>query len=136
MSRFYKIIEHPSDLFLEVKGKSKPELLTNSFRALTEILVENIGPIKKVVKNKYTYDGDMLMRIKTLLSDFLFELYNGRIFKQIITYTENESTTNLDIEIIEPATISFLYEAKAITYHQLKLWHKSGTYYLRFLVDL
>lgn len=139
MNARYQILEHPSDVGIEVYGRSLEELFENAASGLFSIISvpEGVGTAQRLhVRVDSTDVENLLVR---WLSELLY-LYDGEDFLMARAEVRSVSPTFLEGFVFGEAYDSKKHElkldVKAITYHQLLVENASGRWKARYFVDV
>ncbi len=135
----YTIGDHPSDLELNVRGRTLKELFAEAARGLIEYTRPPAvsGPLDRRPVNLTAADREELL--VTWLDEIIYLLETGFLPELPISIdrlTENELETSLPGRPVGPGEASAGTEVKAATYHQLSI-HRSGKLWqARVILDL
>jgi SHS2 domain-containing protein len=130
----YEILEHKADLKIKAFGKTKEELFLNMLKAMSD----NQKPefLEKEIKRQIEIKA---LDLSALLVDFLNEaLYLSQTNHE--SYFEvnfkDFSDNKIKAELIGKKIIRFGEDIKAVTYHDLSVEKKNGTWEAIVLFDI
>ena len=132
----YKILEHPSDLKIQIFGKTKDELFLNALRAMADVLSPEIQDTEQEIRNKIEVYN---LNLDNLLVDFLNEiLYLSQVNKRVYNNIKffKFSDKGLQGELVGYNVEKFGEDIKAATYHKLKIEKKNNLYQAVVLFDI
>ncbi|MGD0329502.1 MAG: archease [Nitrososphaeria archaeon] len=142
MPRFYKMLDHVSDAFVEVTGASLEECFSRAGLAVVDLMVD-LSSISRVSEQNFEVEG---FDLKSLLYNFLEQV--------LVKVTSMEFLPNsLEVKIVEVDSGYVLtargvgemflegkhkakLEVKAVTYHLMEIYDAKGKFVIRFLLDL
>ena len=132
-----------TDALIESYGTNLEEAFDNAARGLVDTMVD-IKTIKENIEEKFEVSGRDLKNllynwlesvlVKVTLNEFVFSSFNVKIQKNIFGGFEIKGVglgEKLDLKKHKPKT-----EAKAVTYHLMRINEKKGQVSVRFLIDL
>ncbi|MCJ7507015.1 archease [Candidatus Bathyarchaeota archaeon] len=139
----YEFLEHVSDAYIAAYGRSLEEAFQNAALAMFEVMTDT-HKIEQKIEDKISVDGwdekALLYNwLEQLLLKFEIErkLYSKFDVSELI-HADNEWKLRatafgelFDTSKHEPRT-----EVKAVTYHQMEIGRRNGTYVLKFILDL
>ncbi len=135
----FEIIDHTADLGIVVAGTTLKELFQNASNAMMQIMLKQ-GPEETGEPINISVQGadlpDLMVR---WLGEILY-IFQGE--NRLVTQTKiSEITPNhLDAQIKTiPFTLAkheILTEIKAVTYHQIEVIRKGGSWNARIIFDL
>ncbi|MEM1985615.1 MAG: archease [Nitrososphaeria archaeon] len=142
MSSFYKILEHVSDAYIEVTGKSLEESFSRAGLAVVDIMVD-LDSISPTSSLDVSVEGfDLYSLLYNFLEDVLVRVSGGeflpckidvridRVGEEFILFAKYFG---------EPFVLGkhrAKLEVKAVTYHLMEIIEKGREYIVRFLLDL
>ncbi len=133
----YHLLDHTSELSLQVTGHSLPDLFSDALEGTMHILKhQSLKATKPIIRNIKLTAPD----ITTLLIDFLNEtLYLAQTHKEIypqITFVKLEST-QLQATLKGLPVKSFDDDIKAVTYHQAHVHqNQAGEWQTKIVYDI
>ena len=130
----YEILDHPSDVRVRVFGDTKEELFLNAMEGMNAVLKPDL--LKKTTNRRVAVNS---YDLNALLVDFLSEvLYLSQVNKEIyIDVVFNKfSDKELEGELKGNKVESFSEDIKGVTYHDLKIEQKNGSYEAVILFDI
>ena len=133
--RYYRQIEHTSDLGIRVWGADLKELFINSACAMYDLIVDikAVDPVVQIEIETKADDRDQLLR--NWLSELLY-YFNTKelIFKDFkITHLDDYNIKSIaNGEKIDKARHNIMHEIKAITFHDLDIKREDN----RFITDI
>lgn len=132
----FKILEHPSDLKIRAFGKTKEELFENAMVGMFKSAKYGIEPKSQNLKAKIKIKS---IDFPSLLVDFLNEiLYLVETKKEVYQkvnfkkFSENE----IKAELIGKKLKRMGVHIKGVTYHDLDISQKDGTWQATILFDI
>jgi len=141
MPRFYRILEHISDAFIEVRGRNLEEAFGKAALAMTDIMVK-LGRIEGRERHTFEVRGrDLYKLLYNWLEAVLLKETNGEaLFRSFDVRIEKEDGYRLSAEGMgEPLDIRKHrphLEVKAVTYHLMEVIEEKRGVRVRFLLDL
>lgn len=136
MSCAYTDLDHPADLFLEIRGRVVGELLENALYALYRQItdVKAVQPNNELVLE--VVGSSVETTLRALLAEALFRFEvdgfvaaGARVDVQTGPMTPRAETSHLPAEAhlwgetVDPLRHPLFAEVKAVTYHQLTATH-------------
>ncbi|HYQ87531.1 MAG TPA: archease [Bacteroidota bacterium] len=135
----YTILEHPSDLGIEARGRTLPELFQRAATALCSIIVELETVRVREQREVVITASDREQLFVRWLTEILY-LYDGTGFVCKDFRVESLSSTNLKAtvlgEALRPSIHSRLLDVKAVTYHQLSVRQHDEGWVARVFLDI
>jgi SHS2 domain-containing protein len=142
-SRKFRLLNYMSDALVESYGPTLEEGFRNAAEAMTAVMVDlrTVSP-KRVARDVMVsgFDRENLLYnwLEAVLvrKDTEREIYRSSSVK--IQRTDGGFTLRGTLygERIDPSRHSFKRDVKAITYHEMSVRKKRGSYVMRFLLDL
>jgi SHS2 domain-containing protein len=142
----YSILEHTADKGLEVLASSLPDLFETAAQGLFALMIdlEDHPPSEKMALEVNAIDTEMLF--VRWLNELLyhFEVHKRLFAKfkvELIEGNERKALrANVRYQVVDPQTIATIEwngaPVKSVTYHDLVLESRDGTWYARFYVDV
>lgn len=139
----YKFIEHTADIAVEVEGKTIEELFTSSFYAWRDAVLE-LNNIKNDHSKKFLFNANSTEELLIeMLSELNYQLYTKKwialSIKKLMIQKLNESY-HLEVEVFgqsfNPDNHFIKEEIKAVTFHQMNIEERNGTYFTRIVFDI
>ena len=135
----YTILEHPSDLGIEARGRTLPELFRQAAIALVSIIVE-LETVRETEQREVVIAAtDREHLFVRWLTEILY-LYDGTGFVCKDFRIGSLSGTNLRAtvlgEALRPSVHRRLLDVKAVTYHQLAVRRQSEGWVARVFLDI
>lgn len=135
----FEIIEHTADVGLRVDAETAPELFSEAGRGFASLLVEN----PEAVAGREAVHIDIKAEdLPTLLHDWLSELlfiYSTRGLV-LVEFDIAIHGTRLEAmafgELFDPIKHLGYLDIKAITYHQLILEQRAGSWHGQVIIDI
>ena len=118
----YEIGDHPSDLELKVRGKTREELFLNAARAVGEFITPRPGsgpPARRIIRLSAENREELLV---AWLNEILFLLQSGRIKFHRFRFRELSGTSLRAVgegRKLAAKELRGCPEVKAATYHDL-----------------
>ncbi|HEY4003206.1 MAG TPA: archease [Candidatus Xenobia bacterium] len=135
----YRIVEHTSDVGLEVEAPTLPALFERAGAAFSDI-VFGLSSIEAREATAWEVDGDDL---GGLMVAYLSEvLYRFEVEERVFCRYDvgSASDTHLSVqawgERFESGRHHVLEPVKAVTWHQLEVVHRDGQWHARVILDL
>lgn len=135
----YHLLDHTADMGLEIKGADPADLFKNAGRALLNIMLGHI-PLKGSDTIKISLTGDDLSDLMVRWLTEILYLFEGE--RLIVTDINIDSLASAAIDAtmmtipFDPQQHEILREIKAVTYHQIDVTRKHGTWEARVIFDL
>jgi len=133
----FKILEnHPADVRVYVRGKTKQKLFLNALLAMNKILDPQIRTRVKSISRKIKIKS---IDLNALIVDFLNEvLYQVQTNKEIYFQVQFKKfkDTEINAELIGRPFESLKEDIKAATYHNLEIKRKKGFFETMILFDV
>jgi SHS2 domain-containing protein len=136
----FRYIDHPSDIGVEVEGKSLEELFLNAAQAMLSIIADSNGagnmdkPIRKTLRVEEDSAEELL---HSFLTEILWLIGTQDFFPRAIRF-RSLSETSVDAELsggpLEKEALK--NEIKAVTYHQLKVRTEGEKLVTRIIFDV
>jgi SHS2 domain-containing protein len=147
LAEAYVELEHPADLFLEVRGKSLTLLMEHALYALYDHLVELAG-VRLIERRDASADGDTPAdALRTMLAEALY-LFDAEGFVagtaevSVTDAAEQGEETRCAVtaalwgETLDRDRHSLLNEIKAVTYHRLEVCEAPEGWRATVLLDV
>ncbi len=142
MSSFYKILEHVSDAYIEVTGKSLEECFSRAGLAVVDIMVD-LDSISPTLSLDVSVEGfDLYSLLYNFLEDVLVRVSGGEFLPCKIDVRIDRVGEGFILfakYFGEPFVLGkhrAKLEVKAVTYHLMEIIEKGREYIVRFLLDL
>ena len=138
----YTFLEHTTDALIEAYGTNLDEAFENAARGLVDTMID-IKTIEEKNEEKFVvYARDLMGLLYNWLELVLVKVtMNGLVFSSFDVKIRKNSRgfeikgigigETLDLKKHKPKT-----EAKAVTYHLMRINEKKGQVSVRFLIDL
>ena len=138
----YTFLEHTADALIEAYGTNLDEAFENAARGLVDTMID-IKTIEEKNEEKFVvYARDLMGLLYNWLELVLVKVtMNGLVFSSFDVKIRKNSRgfeikgigigETLDLKKHKPKT-----EAKAVTYHMMRINDKKGKVSVRFLIDL
>ena len=138
----YTFLEHTADALIEAYGTNLDEAFENAARGLVDTMID-IKTIEEKNEEKFVvYARDLMGLLYNWLELVLVKVtMNGLVFSSFDVKIRKNSRgfeikgvgigETLDLKKHKPKT-----EAKAVTYHLMRINEKKGQVSVRFLIDL
>ena len=136
----YRYLEHVTDAFIEVTGKTLEEAFENAGMAVVDTMV-NLKSIDEKSEKKINVNGkdlsDLLYNwLEAIIILTITEGFVARRFVVELTKKEDyELKANLIGEELDFKKHQFKVEIKSPTFHLMEIKHEKGVV-MRFLLDL
>ena len=127
-----------ADMAFEAYGSDISEMFANAGRALMSVMFD----LKTVAKKEKRHIELSAPETTTLLHDFLHEILftfetEQLIFKDFRVETDGRKlSADLFGEKFDPKKHRFIIDVKAITYHNMEIAKKNGTWRCQVVVDV
>jgi SHS2 domain-containing protein len=135
----YTIIDHPSDLGIEVRGETLSEVFRLAAVALMSVIVDPSTVRSRGSRNVDLTASDVEQLLVRWLGEILY-LYDGRRFVCKDCIVRALSPTLLEATVtgeeFAPDRHRTRVDVKAVTYHQLTVREDSGGALARVFLDL
>lgn len=132
----YELLEHAGDLKIKVYGNSFSELLENSGRALSDIVLPDSGDMnetRKIFIEGSTKEQILVRFLNELIyliqSDFL-------IFRKFKIEDVDNGVNALCMGSKIKSSDQPDYDMKGATYHELKIENNDGKYTAQIVIDI
>ena len=135
----YTILDHPSDLGIEARGRTLAEAFEQAAIGLMSIIVD-CSFVERSVSRQVTLvaSGSDQLLVKWL-SEILY-LYDGKHFvcSEFIVSNLRETalTATVSGEMLDPKKHTTKLDVKAITYHQLSVREESKEVVVQVFLDI
>ena len=138
----YTFLEHTADALIEAYGTNLDEAFENAARGLVDTMID-IKTVEEKNEEKFVaYAKDLMGLLYNWLELVLVKVtMNGLVFSSFDVKIRKNSRgfeikgigigETLDLKKHKPKT-----EAKAVTYHLMRINEKKGQVSVRFLIDL
>ena len=121
----YSLLEHPADLFVEVRAPTLTALFVNAALAMFDLLVETDGEGQGRVEEISLSDDDLEGLLVCWLGELLYRFERDRAVPAAIALEidRNGCAVRTEIDWIPLTTLRhrFKSEIKAVTYHRIKI---------------
>lgn len=139
MNNSITILEHPSDIGVEVKGKTMNEAFELSALGMMSIIVELSNVKVNTTKNITIKSIDIQQLLVKWLSEILY-LYDGQQFIAKEFFVKSLTDTDLKAvvkgEKIDVTRHKLKMDIKAVTYHQLYIHQGTDGCKIRVFFDI
>jgi len=133
----YKFIDHPSDIGIEVKGKTHKELFLNAVSGMLSIISDSSNGREKIKKSLHLEEGSLEELLHSFLSEILWFIISERFLPLSVSINLLEKTTlQAHLEGITITDEEVKREIKAVTFHQLKIEKINGYFLTRIIFDV
>jgi len=138
-----KFLDHPSDVYIEVKAKSLEEAFALCGKALYDVMTD-INAVKAQEKVEVTVEGfDLYSLLYNWLEELLY-LFDAKGFlgsdvkvEEITKANENFKLKAIILgEKYDPQRHTSKTAVKAATYHLMEIREENGNYTIRFVLDI
>jgi len=133
----YRFIDHPSDVGMEVEGKTLVELFTNAAKGMLSLIAKPFPRDKMLTKELHINEQKLEEILHSFLTEILWFVIKERFFPLEISIFRLDSCSIdaklLGIRLNENELIG---EVKAITYHQLAIVKKARMWYTKVVFDV
>lgn len=133
----YKVIDHPSDMGIEVEGETLEELFGNAARGMLELISEKKHNGDRIIKNLNLKEDTIEELLHSFLSEILWLIEKESFFPveyRIKQIDGNQIKAELSGVKLEKEEID--REVKAVTYHQLKIEDVNARLFTRIIFDV
>ncbi|MBC7091289.1 MAG: archease [Nitrososphaeria archaeon] len=142
MSTFYRILEHVSDAYVEVEGRSLEECFSKAGLAVVDIMVDldSISPVSSVDVRVKGFD--LYSLLYNFLEDVLVKVTSGEFLpcSMDVKISRDGESFVVDAKYYGESFVLGKHrakvEVKAITYHLMEIVEKDDGCVVRFLLDL
>lgn len=135
----YETFDHTADLGVRAFGQTYAEVFANAAYALFDLLTD-LGKVREDLSLRIRVEAtdreDLLVR---WLGELLFLCMNrGYLFKEFSFFHLDETSLEgvAQGEKFDPSRHEFKTEIKAVTYHQVEVREKEGTWEARIIFDI
>ncbi|MGB9727574.1 MAG: archease [Nitrososphaeria archaeon] len=142
MSPFYRILEHVSDAYVEVEGRSLEECFSKAGLAVVDIMVD-LDSISPVNSMDVRVEGfDLYSLLYNFLEDVLVRVTSGDFLPCSIDVKISGHGEGFVLDARYSGESFVLgkhrakVEVKAVTYHLMEIVEKDDGFVIRFLLDL
>lgn len=134
----YEILEHPAELRIRVFGETIEDLFKNAVDAVADILVKSKKENEKWEREKKEKIEIKSIDINSLLVDFLSEILAKSQINKCIYYVSSLKLQDLSLEaeVIGYPVERFDEDIKAVTYEDLNIEQKNGTWTTCLVFDI
>ncbi len=133
----YKFIDHPSDIGMEVEGRTLRELFINAAKGMLSVISEPTSRSKRFSKKLHLKEDSHEELLHSYLSEILWFITSERFFPIKISIIRlNENTLDAEMEGFQLKSEEIKREVKAVTYHQLKIIKKGQIWFTRIIFDV
>lgn len=139
MQHGFSIIEHPSDLGIEARGRTLAEAFALAAEGLMSVILDlSCVELKETREIQLTASDHEQLLVKWL-SEILY-VYDGQHFVpgkfSVSKLTDTLLTADICGDKFSPDKHRTNLDVKAITYHQLVVWGDAGGGYVRVFLDI
>jgi len=133
----YKLIDHPSDIGMEVEGKTLRELFVNAAKGMLSIISDTPQNGEMFIKQLHLKEDSTEELLHSYLSEILWFVSNENFFPVKINIS-NISESSIDVRFggIHIKDEEVEGEVKAITYHQLKVEQNDQKFFTKLIFDV
>jgi len=142
MPRFYKLLDHISDAYIEVDGSSLEECFNKAGLAVVDLMI-SLHSIAGISDQIYRVKGfDLQSLLYNFLEQILVKVTSGQFLPNSLNVKirkvggEYELTAKSSGEPFSTNKHKPKLEIKAITYHLMEIRQTKGKFVIRFLLDL
>ena len=139
MEQGFTILEHPSDIGIEAKGRSRAEAFELAAAGMMSLIVDPAGVVVRESHTVRCTAGDPGQLLVKWLSEILY-LYDGRGFVSKAFTIHRITSLLLDAtvggEILSAARHATKLDVKAVTYHQLSVRDDEEGAVVRVYLDI
>jgi SHS2 domain-containing protein len=136
----YRLLDHTADLGFEITASGQTTLFKKAGFTLLHLMLGAVVPsgVTKTIKVSLSGDDppDLMVR---WLTEILYLLEGERLVVtdiKIDSITHTRINATLNVLPFEPLRHEILREIKAVTYHQIEVARKNGTWEARVILDL
>jgi len=139
MQQGFEVIEHPSDLGLDITAESREGLFSEAVHGLLHVIGGDL-PIRSAdTRRIHLHAPDVQALFVRWLSEILY-LYDGEKFLAgetvVHRLTEHEIEATVRGERLNPRRHRVALDVKAVTYHQLCVEQTSDGWHARVFLDI
>jgi len=142
MPRFYKLLDHISDAYIEVTGSSLEECFSKAGLAVVDLMV-NLHSITGSSDQIFKVEGfDLQSLLYTYLEKILVKVTSGEFIPNSLDIKIRKVGKGYGLTAKgtgEPLSMNKhkpKLEVKAVTYHLMEIHKINGKFVIRFLLDL
>jgi SHS2 domain-containing protein len=135
----YRLISHPADLGMDVRGKDLPDLFAQAGGAFFDIMVKarHIDLTQEIPIAVEALDREALLVAWLGELLFLFEARHFVFGKFTIQSLSSQAIQAEGVgELFDSKKHSLKLGIKAVTYHQLRIWEENGIWRARVIFDI
>lgn len=134
-----RFLDHPSDIGFEAHGATRAEAFSRAAAALTALLLDPATINSTEHRSISLTASDQEQLLVRWLSEILF-LFDAQKFASGEFKVSRCTATAIDAvvagEPLEPLKHTVRTDIKAVTYHQLAVWHDDAGWGVRVFVDV
>lgn len=133
----YRLIDHPSDMGIEVEGETLEELFENAARGMLTLISEKKYEGNRSIKKLHIKEDTNEELLHSFLSEILWLIEDKGFFPvktRVNRIDSNEIKVDLNGVKLEEGDVD--REVKAVTYHQLKIENAGGKLFTRIIFDV
>ncbi len=135
----YSILDHPSDIGIEARGRTLAEAFCAAAEGLISVILDPATLQPREWKELRITAGDVGQLAVKWLSEILY-LYDGQAFAaaiiEIAEISDNSLTARLGGEHLITGHHRTRMDVKAVTYHQLSVIQEEGRVVIRVFLDI
>lgn len=139
MNSNIRFLDHPSDIGIQAHGASRAEAFASAAAALVSLLLDPSTVDTTERRSIAVTASDEEQLLVRWLSEILF-LYDGNRFVcrniDVSTCTATAIEATVSGEPFDPRKHTARTDIKAVTYHQLAIWHDDAGWGVRVYVDV
>ncbi len=142
MHRFYRILEHVSDAYIEVNGKSLTECFSKAGLALVDLMVD-LGTISETASFVFKTEGkDLFSLLYNFMEIILIKVTSEEFLPHSLKIQIKKLKDDYRLECVglgeslSSRKHKTKLEVKAVTYHLMEIKETSRHFVVRFLLDL
>ena len=135
----FELLDHPSDVGILARGRTREEALVEASRALTAIMVNPDSLVATEERDLYAKGSDEAAQIVNWLNEilFYFDTENVVFVEYIIdSWDANEITGRARGAFVDLSQSEFRTAVKAVTYHQFQSHPTTDGWEIRVFVDV
>ncbi len=138
-SQVYRIIEHTADTGFEVWGTTKKQVFASAAKAFFKIMWRIDAQVDNEPETIEIAGHDLEELLVNFLEEFLY-LYDAKGVVcteiEVETVTAKKVRARVWLQSFNKAADQELLGVKAVTYHQLFIGRKNGTWTARIFLDI
>jgi SHS2 domain-containing protein len=133
----YKLIDHPSDMGIEVEGDTLVKLFENAARGMLTLISDARHDGEKLIRKLHIKEDTVEELLHSFLNEILWLIEDERFFP-VKTKVDviNSNEINVELKGVIMGDNKIDREVKAVTYHQLKVENVGGKLFTRIIFDV